>query len=152
MQRIGIAVVIALILAGGVTWWNKTHTSQSEPAALHTTHISLGDTSISADIADTDALREQGLSGRKSLTDTEGMLFVFQEDGEHSFWMKEMLFSLDMIWLSADKTVVYIQKNATPESYPATFSPHTASRYVIEVPAGFAVRHHVVVGSRAVFK
>ncbi len=111
----------------------------------------LGTGQVIADIADDVAERKQGLSGRAGLGEDEGMLFVFQDDGAHGFWMNEMLISVDMIWLDSDKRVVFIIENASPESYPKTFKPSTSSRYVLEVPAGWAKRHNVATGTVASF-
>ncbi len=98
------------------------------------------------DIADTSALREQGLSGRSELKENEGMLFVFPEDGVYTFWMKDMSFSIDMIWISKSGTVVHVENAATPRSYPETFGPDVPARYVLEVSAGFSEAHGVSVG------
>ena len=152
MRRILYVVAIAVLFGGSATWWTHTPSATVLPASTYRqTRVELGGTSLVADIADTDPLRELGLSGRTGLKENEGMLFVFQTDGQHSFWMKDMLFPIDMVWLSADKKVVYIAANAQPGSYPATFNPESPSRYVIELPAGWAARHHVTVGSQAQF-
>src|SRR5690349_20381775 len=57
---------------------------------------------IFVSLADTDATREQGLSGALGLGTTEGMLFLFDYPGRPAFWMKDMLFSIDIIWISQD--------------------------------------------------
>lgn len=67
--------------------------------------------------------RERGLSGRESLAPTEGMLFVFPESGYHAFWMKDMQFPIDIIWVAADGTIVDIAPVVRPETYPKTFEP-----------------------------
>ncbi len=99
-------------------------------------------------VADTPAERQRGLSGRDGLADDEGMLFVFEEDGRHTFWMKDMHFAIDIIWIAADGTVVSVVHNATPDSYPdRTYSPSDPARYVLEVNAGFAARHQIEPGN-----
>lgn len=139
--RLIVAVVLALM---AVLWY-----LQPVQLAANQIRLTLGDTTITADVVDNEVTREQGLSGRSGLTDEEGMLFVFQDDGRPAFWMKDMLFAIDMIWLSSDKKVVYIAQNATPQSYPTSFYPDTNSRYVLEVPSGWVTRHHVTVGAQA---
>ncbi len=155
MKKFFVVVALAFVLGGGY-WWIRV----SEPAAPvsnrvvareNQVSIALGDTTVIADIADTPDERAQGLSGRSVLGENEGLLFVFTVDDRHSFWMKDMLISIDMIWLSSDKRVVHIVPNATPGSYPQTFSPDDPARYVLEVPAGWASRHGVTVGSVANF-
>lgn len=112
--------------------------------------VSIGGQAVRVDIADTPALREKGLSGRVALAAGEGMLFVFPEEGLHSFWMKDMHFPIDIIWLDVSGKVVHIAPNVPPESYPTTFLPENPARFVLEVPAGFAAAHSIGVGSRAV--
>lgn len=117
-----------------------------------TVTVCIRDACLRAEVADTLQARIRGLMFRKSLSEDEGMLFVFEESARHSFWMKNMSFPLDIIWISADKTVVDIARNVTPcvEDCPALV-PRLPSRYVLEVSAGFATRHRVEVGDRVRF-
>lgn len=93
---------------------------------------------INADISDSQLLQYQGLSGRTELLSGTGMLFIFPENGQYRFWMKDMKFSIDMIWLDENKKIVYIKEHAIPESYPEAFGPLTPTRYVLEIPDGKA--------------
>lgn len=116
---------------------------------ISATHeVRSGTDSIRVEIADTDAERARGLSGVTSLASGEGMLFVFDEDGIYSFWMHEMLISIDIIWIDAERTVVHIEHAVSPSTYPSAFTPGTPARYVLEVPAGFALEHEIEVGSK----
>lgn len=108
--------------------------------------VAVGGQALTVDLATTPAEREQGLSGRKSLAENEGMLFVFPQDGAYKFWMKEMNFPLDIIWLSVDGTVVYIEPGLAPSTYPNSYGPTGPARYVLEVNAGFAAAHGLKVG------
>jgi uncharacterized membrane protein (UPF0127 family) len=108
--------------------------------------IMLGSAKLTALIADTDALRAQGLSGRSSLPTDTGMLFAFQTPGTYGFWMKDMQFPLDLIWISPEKEIIAIDENATPETYPKAFLPPAPISYVVELPAGFALAHSLKVG------
>ncbi len=116
------------------------------PAQSTPKTIEIGGQTIHVTIADTESSREQGLSGRASLAADEGMLFVFQEDGSYAFWMKDMLFSIDIVWFKADGTIVDIVSAASPASYPAAFVPRGTARYVVELPAGFTHDHNVKIG------
>lgn len=113
--------------------------------------VSLGDATVVARVAATPDERSQGLSGKSALAETEGMIFMFDEDDRHSFWMKDMLISIDIIWISKDKQVVHIEESVMPESYPTSFSSNDNARYVLEVPAGWAQRHGVRLGSTVSF-
>lgn len=99
----------------------------------------------------TEDTREKGLSGRVSLPTEEVMLFVFPEPGLHCFWMKDMQFPIDMIWLDSKKEVIKIESAVQPSTYPERFCPDQPARYVVEVNAGQAQRAGVTVGTRLQF-
>lgn len=61
---------------------------------------------------------------------------VYPTDGKHAVWMKDMHYPLDIVWLDKDKKVIYIVKNAPPDSYPEKFVPKKDARYILELPAG----------------
>lgn len=119
--------------------------STTTTAVPHT--IDLNEFAIRVSIADTRAGREQGLSGREGLASDEGMLFVFPEDGLYPFWMKDMRFSIDIIWISHDGFITNIAENVSPTTYPESFTPDTPARYVLELPAGWVSSHGVRLGS-----
>ena len=121
---------------------------QGGQTKLPTETITSKDTSITVELATTPTEQEQGLSGRFSLSENHGMLFVYANDGEPGFWMKEMRFNLDIIWINAQGLIVTIHPNLTPQTYPTAFYPTALSRYVLEVPAGYAAKHNLVTGSK----
>lgn len=101
---------------------------------------------VQVEIADTDAKRERGLMFRKELPEGRGMLFLFDEDGEHSFWMKDTLIPLDLIFVDSSGRVTGIVARARPLSLePRSGGP---SRMVLEVPGGWAEAHGVRTGDR----
>lgn len=94
--------------------------------------------------------RVQGLSGRESLPQKTGMLFVFDEGGQQCMWMKDMRFSIDMLWLNRKKEIIKIQDSAAPETYPDSFcAPDT--KYVIELNGGDAKLANLAVGQLLIF-
>ncbi len=111
--------------------------------------IKIGGETIKVEIADTALKQEQGLSGRTALKDREGMLFVFDHSGVYPFWMKDMNFAIDMIWLSQSGEIIYIKKNATPDSYPMAFGPNKDAKYVLEVVSGFSDKYNLKEGDKA---
>jgi uncharacterized membrane protein (UPF0127 family) len=117
-------------------------------------YVELGGQKIKVDLALTNAEQEQGLSGRINLLPNTGMLFVFNVPSKPLFWMKDMNFPIDMIWLTPDMKVDYIEKNATPELYPTTYGPGVndgAAEYVLETMAGFADSTHLQIGDSVQF-
>ncbi|MCA9327149.1 DUF192 domain-containing protein [Candidatus Saccharibacteria bacterium] len=92
------------------------------------------------DIGSTDAEQEQGLGGRDSMDTDKGMIFVFEKPAVECFWMKDMQFPLDIIWLNELKRVVHIEANVSPDTYPKQYCPSEQARYVIELNAGEAAR------------
>lgn len=109
--------------------------------------IYFGHVQMRASVADTSSTREKGLSGTPSLPIGIVKLFVFDESVVAPFWMKDMNYPIDILWLDADKKIIFIAPNLSPETYPATFGPTGPSRYVIEAPAGFTAREKMMVGS-----
>lgn len=124
-------------------------------AGYNHTVVSIGDARVLADIADTPNKQSLGLDVRDNMTETEGMLFPFEQDGRQGFWMNGMKFPLDIIWINSDKQVVHIEHGLTPCPDPLhcpTYQPTENARYVLETVAGFSERHNVTKGTRADFK
>ena len=96
----------------------------------------LGNRKFTFETAQTETAQERGLSGRPSLAANHAVLFVFDKPGINCFWMKDMRFGLDIIWLDVGKRVVYIKQNAQPSTYPTSFCPDKPSQYTIEVNDG----------------
>lgn len=111
--------------------------------------LTLGTTRINVEIAQTEAEQERGLSGRADLPENHGLLFVYTQDARPAFWMKEMNFPIDIIWLDKNLTVVGIERNISPDTYPQTFSSPAPIRYGLEVRAGFVDKYHLKVGDKA---
>ena len=105
---------------------------------------------LTVEVADTDEKRKQGLMHREELLPDTGMLFVFAEEAQHSFWMKNTNISLDILFINSNKEIVYIEQGTTPLSL-TPISPEETSRYVVEVNAGFTAANSVNVGDRVLF-
>jgi len=95
------------------------------------------------------AKRRMGLMFRESLDEDKGMLFVFDKSYPYSFWMKNTLIPLDMIWIDKNKEVVHIERNVPSckmEPCPR-YSPRKKALYVLEVNAGQAEKVGLQEGS-----
>jgi len=112
----------------------------------YSNYLKLGNVAVKAEIVNTDATRQQGLSGRENLKEDEGMFFVFDKPDKYKFWMKDMNFPIDIIWFNQEKEVVFIAKNTLPESYPELFGPEQDTLYVLEVMAGFTDKYKIKTG------
>lgn len=121
------------------------------PALAYNLAVKAPGGTIHAAMAVTDAEREQGLSGQKALPKDSGVLFVFQSAGVYGFWMKDMNFPIDMVWIGADKTVSGVAPGVSPSSYPQIFYPPTPITYVLELASGEAAKMHIAPGSKLVF-
>lgn len=108
--------------------------------------ISVGGQLVHARVADTESSRQQGLSGTKPLEENEAMLFVYDYPTRPGIWMKDMNYSIDIVWLDASKKVIYIERDVSPETYPRVFLPQSDAQYVIELPAGFSQKHGLGLG------
>lgn len=111
----------------------------------------LGTADFALRLADTDAERQKGLSGVTYLPPNRGMLFVFDQDDRWSIWMNDMRINIDIVWLDADKRVVWVAENISPDTFPDKFTPAANARYVVELPAGAVQRAHIAVGGQTTF-
>ncbi len=110
--------------------------------------VTLGGKRVRVTIADTPDARWLGLGGREALAPDEGMLFVFPVADRYGFWMKDMKFSIDIVWINDAGTIIDIETDVSPASYPTSFTPEAPARYVLEVPAGFTKVYTVQKGDR----
>ncbi len=133
-QRFALAVAI---LIGG---WLAFNVSASV--------IQIGDVALQVEIADTQEKKEKGLSNREFLEQNSGMLFLFEKPGRYGFWMKEMNFAIDIIWIDKDKSVVEITANVDPKTFPEIFYPKEIIQYIIETQAGWTKVNEIQLGDK----
>ncbi len=136
-------LVLGLILIFGsfILFFNKLTTTK-DPARI----IRINDVTIQVDIADTQETRVQGLSGRDSLAEGTGMLFVFDKPAQYGFWMKDMKFSVDIIWIDDKFRIIGVEKDISPETFPQIFSPDKDVKYVLEFSTGSSDRYNIKIG------
>jgi uncharacterized protein len=79
----------------------------------------------------------KGLGGRPCILANQAMLFAFKQPGQYAFWMKDMKFPIDMVWIGADSKVVGYYNNISPSTYPDKFENETSrpAKYVLEIKA-----------------
>ena len=103
------------------------------------------------EVAVTEQEKEKGLMNRPSLAGNRGMVFVFRPAKQITFWMKDTLISLDMIFINKGK-IVNIVKNATPNQTTILYPSGAPVTEVIEVNGGFTDKYLIKSGDRVVFK
>lgn len=109
-------------------------------------NVTVNNATLVADIAATNDQRTKGLAVKDTLNEDEGMLFVFSTSREHSFWMKNMKFPIDIIWISEYHEVVHIEHSlepCEPDTFCPTYKPDRNSLYVLETVAGFAQKYNI---------
>ena len=166
-KKIRLTVISCAILFGAVflyyvfynqfsavAYGSRDSLPKTEPIAPDRPMLIIGDTKIFVAEATTTAQIMEGLSKKDSLPKTDGMLFLFRSEDKYRFWMPDMRFPLDIIWISAGKKIVDISKNAPPltdASKPVFYSPRVPAQYVLEVNAGFSDEHNIVIGEDVQF-
>lgn len=169
---VAVATAIGVIAAAVVLYFNPAITSMlGQPEhqqqeliiskevrsgnGYRQVNVSVNGQVLIADIAATDEQIVKGLSVKNTLAENEAMLFVFDNEAQYTFWMKNMKFPIDIIWIDADKTVVHIEHNLQPCSSDLlcpTYKPVDDSLYVLETVAGFAEKHDIAKGTAVHFE
>lgn len=136
LLAVAIAIAVAVLLL-----------QSDEPS--ESSKVEISGTLVEVEVADTPRARTTGLSEHKSLGENEGMWFEFESNGQYRFHMKDMDFSIDIIWLDENKEVVDITADISPQTFPDTFTAKKPFRYVLEVNAGFAEVKGIEIGDNA---
>ena len=155
--RVYTGYVIGIIVLGCCIFFYEMHVN-NQPLLNVTSNSSFSTTissynsntsdvqPLSLIIASTSAEQGLGLGGRSSLPAGEGMLFIFSAPGNYGFWMKDMRFPIDMIWMDSNFIVTHIEQNVSPDTYPQSMYPGVDSLYVLEVNAGYAQKNNLSAG------
>jgi uncharacterized membrane protein (UPF0127 family) len=143
-----VILVIALII------WRVSSFSFDLPFFAQKTALINGN-EIKLTVADDEKSRMIGLSNKRSLNKDSGMLFVFEEKGSYGFWMKNMKFPIDIIYID-ENTVVDIKKNVQPAdknvSNPEVYTPKAPANRILEVVAGASDTLKITEGSEITFE
>ena len=139
----GLLAILFIVVAAGAI---ALHT----PMSMSKAFISVNGRRYSLDVAHTSAQQQKGLGGRASMAVDRGMLFPYSQPGSRCFWMKDMHFSLDIIWLDSQKKIVRFEQNLSPQTYPQDYCADN-TQYVIELNAGQAAATHLRVGQKLDF-
>ena len=152
-----------LIISGGllgvgillwVQWSGVVFVSKNEIDEVRATYFEpllpmmIGEVAVEASVARTPEERQRGLSGTPFLPPGVVKLFVFEESEKWGFWMREMSYPIDILWLNEAARVVHIESDVHPNTYPEVFTPNVPALYVIETAAGFSAAHNIRLGTK----
>lgn len=139
-----VLIIAVLLLASIRSGWNF-----NEIFSFNKATAEIGNKKFNLIIAKKDKDRITGLSGRKSLDENTGMLFVFDKKDKYAFWMKNMNFPIDIIYINDNKIVDVIPNAQAPKDKNAPlfiYKPRDISNYVLEVNAGVSQKNNFKVG------
>jgi uncharacterized membrane protein (UPF0127 family) len=147
------AALAALVALGpALACASKKETTSAVPRPRVVVETSSGARlAVDVELARTDPERRNGLMDRASLPEDGGMLFIFDESTVQSFWMKNTLIPLDMLFIDDEGMIVGVVESAEPR----TLTERTVgkpSRYVLEVNGGWCRAHGVRAGDRVRFE
>lgn len=141
-MRIPLLLILSLVIYCG----SDVNASAGNSAA---TSVCIRKACVLVETASDPESRARGLMYRDNLEPGKGMFFVFDSSGRYAFWMMNMKFALDMIWITQDLRVAAISENVPPCMPGApceSVSPDVDCRYVLEVPAGFSRDNGITAG------
>ena len=131
---------------------DQPESNQSDSASVSSTEsVQIRDTVFVVEVVDTEEKRTLGLSGRESLLPEYGMLFVFEEPGHYSFWMKDMNFPIDIVWIDEHRRIIFIIEHVAPETYPEVYVSKQKALYVLELAEGVVEVSGMEVGDELIF-
>jgi septum formation protein len=139
LKKFGVSALLFLFLISGTC-----HADTTPPQVCHLDNcIAVEAVSKPEDLA-------RGLMYRAGLENNKGMLFVFKKDGIYQFWMGNMHFNLDMLWISSEGRIVFMGQNVpvcTSKPCPI-YTPDKQARYVLEINSGYVASHHWNLGDK----
>ncbi len=142
-EKFVIIFVVALAVVGALIYFGMNNKLNILPQKEMATAV-IGGQTFNLEVVRAPEAMAQGLAGRDSVGDRDGMLFVFEKPGVEAFWMKGMKFAIDIVWVRGNK-IVGLDKNAAPavgnlpsgSGLPVYSSPDLVDK-VIEVKSGTA--------------
>ncbi len=136
-----ISIIGALLVIALSTAWILHRPTEN--------HVRIGGQQVSVTIAQTMEEQRQGLSGTTELREGTGMLFPYDHYVTPQFWMKDMNYSIDIVWIRDNQVIGFVESAPMPvlgQELPR-YQPDEPINYVLEVPAGFVARYGIKTGS-----
>jgi uncharacterized protein len=149
-KKISVLIVAIVLCVFAISLiFNENKTQAPQPTAQNNC-LNINNQCLSLERVDTNQARIKGLSDRDSLAPNTGMLFVFEQPDDQCIWMKDMRFSIDIVWLDEMKAIKKIEPNVSPETYPASFC-QDGTKYVMELNSGEAEKLGLQIGQKLSF-
>lgn len=141
-----IVISLCIIIIGGILFFDWNNKKKENLVCFK-------DNCFRVELALTPQERERGLMFREYLDLDKGMLFVFEEEKEYPFWMKNTLIPLDIIWINSQKVVVFMKKNVQPckEKNCEIITPNKKAKYILEIKAGISDQINIKIGDKLIF-
>lgn len=151
MKKDALFFVGLLGLIGAFLVFGGARSLFPQGGTLAKTQVKIGSSTFDVEVAKTSQERTRGLGGRATLASGSGMLFVFEREDRFSFWMKNVSFPLDIIWIDVNKRIADITHSAQaeegkPESQLRTYKPSVPVRYALEIAGGSAREKDMKIG------
>jgi uncharacterized membrane protein (UPF0127 family) len=146
-----VPVLLVAVLLAAALALTPGPACAKDPQSPKLKKILVGKTPLWVEVADTLEKQERGLMFRRSLPENEGMLFVYKEPIEMSFWMRNTLIPLDIVFVGADGVILNIHQ-ARPLDESVLYHSAGAAKYVIETNQGWFARHGIVPGDKVTLR
>ncbi len=146
-QFFGLFVALTLFLFLGCLAIEQTPRQDIQPLTPRRACFE-SDACFEVEVVSSPSAHAKGLMDRKALNPTAGMWFVFENEAPRSFWMKNMHFSLDIVWINKEKKIIGISESVAPcaPDLCASIASPGPVQYVLEIPAGAARRSKAQIG------
>lgn len=147
-------IIVGLITKGRINLITPSRGNSSPLASQNLKTIKVGSTSLKVAVVKTEDEKKKGLSGIASMLQDEGMIFDYHDQNVRpAFWMKDMLFPLDFIWIKNGQVIEI--SPAAPNPTPGTsdsdlklYLPKETVDYVLEVNSGFTSKNNITIGTK----
>ncbi len=140
LDLICLAIIVGIVILFIAT----SGTQESSAIVIHT---GSGNNLVKVEVVSNPIDLEKGLMNRTHLDGDSGMLFVFPYESKWSFWMKNTLIPLDMIYVNSRLKIVDITTMQPCKADPCPdYNPIAQAKYVLEVNAGYSAAHNITIG------
>jgi uncharacterized protein len=156
MKKILLTFILLLLIVGGLYLTQRYMNDGGTISFFKKTPVvTIGKYSFKVSVAASQKELEIGLSETKSLAENRGMIFLFKKPDYYSFWMKNMKFPIDIIYINED-TIVTIENNAVPpkskDEIPVIYTPSKPSNKVLEIKAGLSKKYNFKNGDKVTYE